>query len=258
MTYPSVPAAAQRSYASQIAPSYAATGLTGATAGARFAGATASGPPVSGTFAKGDYVTDQSGTVWVCTAAGSPGTWTAQLQDNWGPADQGYIAWAYDAPASTSGSAVALTTGGTLYTVAMKVGHAVQVTNIVTYISAIGGTLTSGQCFAALFQGAGGALLGVTADQTSTWEGTPGLKVAAIGGGPVSVAAGTVIVGFWFNGTTGPSFWRTSSTATMMNAGLATASNRWGAANAGLTTTAPPTLGTITLSAPAAYWAALS
>ena len=35
MTYPPVPAAAQRSYASQVAPSYAATGVTGATAGAR-------------------------------------------------------------------------------------------------------------------------------------------------------------------------------------------------------------------------------
>ena len=55
---------------------YAPTGLTGATAASRYVGATASGAPVSGTFAVGDYVVDQSGKVWICTAAGTSGTWT--------------------------------------------------------------------------------------------------------------------------------------------------------------------------------------
>jgi len=50
-------------------------GLTGATAASRYAGATTSGAPVSGTFALGDYVVDQTGTFWVCTVAGTPGTW---------------------------------------------------------------------------------------------------------------------------------------------------------------------------------------
>ena len=53
-----------------------ASGLTGATAASRYVGATASGAPVSGTFAKGDYVIDQTGIIWVCTTAGSPGTFT--------------------------------------------------------------------------------------------------------------------------------------------------------------------------------------
>jgi len=53
-----------------------ATGLPGATAASRYAGATASGAPVSGTFAVGDYVVDQSGAMWVCISAGTPGTWT--------------------------------------------------------------------------------------------------------------------------------------------------------------------------------------
>ena len=53
-----------------------AGGLTGATAASRYAGATASGAPTSGTFAVGDYVVDQSGSFWICTTAGSPGTWT--------------------------------------------------------------------------------------------------------------------------------------------------------------------------------------
>lgn len=52
-----------------------ATGLPGATAASRYAGATASGAPTTGTFAVGDYVVDQTGAMYVCTVAGTPGTW---------------------------------------------------------------------------------------------------------------------------------------------------------------------------------------
>ena len=55
----------------------AVSGLTGATAASRYAGATTSGAPASGTFAVGDYVVDQTGVVWICTTAGTPGTWTS-------------------------------------------------------------------------------------------------------------------------------------------------------------------------------------
>lgn len=54
-----------------------APSITGATAATRYVGGTASGAPVSGTFLKGDYVTDQTGKIWICTVAGSPGTWVA-------------------------------------------------------------------------------------------------------------------------------------------------------------------------------------
>lgn len=50
-------------------------GLTGATYPARWAGGTLAGAPATGTFNAGDFVTSQDGNVWVCTAAGSPGTW---------------------------------------------------------------------------------------------------------------------------------------------------------------------------------------
>jgi len=46
-----------------------ATGLPGATAASRYAGATASGAPTSGTFAVGDFIVDQSGSTWICTAS---------------------------------------------------------------------------------------------------------------------------------------------------------------------------------------------
>lgn len=57
------------------APDFKATGLTGATAASRYVGATTSGAPVSGTFAVGDYVIDQTAKIWICTVAGSSGTW---------------------------------------------------------------------------------------------------------------------------------------------------------------------------------------
>ncbi len=50
--------------------------LTGATQAARFVGATTSGAPASGTFAVGDVVVARDGHVFVCTTAGSPGTFT--------------------------------------------------------------------------------------------------------------------------------------------------------------------------------------
>ena len=52
------------------------TGVPGAQAASRYAGATSSGAPVSGTFLTGDYIIDQTGSIWICTVAGAPGTWT--------------------------------------------------------------------------------------------------------------------------------------------------------------------------------------
>ena len=50
-------------------------GLTGAISASRYAGATASGAPSTGTFIAGDFIIDLSGAQWVCTTGGTPGTW---------------------------------------------------------------------------------------------------------------------------------------------------------------------------------------
>lgn len=50
-------------------------GLTGAVAPTRYVGGTASVAPTTGTFAVGDYVVAQAGSIFVCTVAGTPGTW---------------------------------------------------------------------------------------------------------------------------------------------------------------------------------------
>ncbi|HVE35380.1 MAG TPA: hypothetical protein VNC18_17575 [Gemmatimonadaceae bacterium] len=51
-------------------------GLVGATAATRYVGATAAAAPASGSFLVGDFVITQSGKVFICTVAGTPGTWT--------------------------------------------------------------------------------------------------------------------------------------------------------------------------------------
>ena len=55
--------------------SLSVTGQIGAQATSRYAGATISGAPTTGSFLVGDYVVDQTGGMWICTVAGSPGTW---------------------------------------------------------------------------------------------------------------------------------------------------------------------------------------
>jgi len=63
-----------------VAPDFKASGLTGATAASRYVGATTNGAPVSGTFAVGDFIIDQTATIWVCTTAGTPGTWWTLIE----------------------------------------------------------------------------------------------------------------------------------------------------------------------------------
>ena len=55
-------------------------GLTGATVASRYVGGTTVGPPTTGTFAVGDFVVDQTATIWVCVGAGTPGTWSPTIQ----------------------------------------------------------------------------------------------------------------------------------------------------------------------------------
>lgn len=64
-------------------PDIQISGLTGATAGnTRLVGSTTSGAPTSGTFAVGDVVVDQTGTIWICVTAGTPGTWTNEIPNS--------------------------------------------------------------------------------------------------------------------------------------------------------------------------------
>ena len=57
-------------------------GLQGAQGATRYVGGTTNGAPTSGTFAVGDFIIDLSGTIWVCTTAGTPGTWTTTISSH--------------------------------------------------------------------------------------------------------------------------------------------------------------------------------
>jgi hypothetical protein len=59
------------------AQGFAPSGFSGSTQPTRFMGGTVSGAPTTGTWLQGDYVVGiTNGTMWVCTTAGSPGTWS--------------------------------------------------------------------------------------------------------------------------------------------------------------------------------------
>lgn len=155
--------------------------------------------------------------------------------------DHGLQAWTFD-PANATGS-LALATGGTVYVVALKVNPRV-VTNIVVGVQTAGGTLTSGQCFAGLYQN--GALLGSTADQSAVWNST-GVKTMALAN-PVTPLGGLVYAAFVFNGTTGPALANGGTVLTnaaLNNVGLAATVARFGTANTSVTTALPATLGTV-------------
>lgn len=51
--------------------------MTGATAASGYVGGSTGGAPTSGTFGVGDFISDSgNSTFWICTVAGSPGTWS--------------------------------------------------------------------------------------------------------------------------------------------------------------------------------------
>ena len=233
----------------------------------------------------GSFSAYSNGTTWVVAASGSSGGGGSLTLDSsiarvsttatgsagsvgkasdsghyhprfeWTAVDHGLLAWAFDA-ALVSGSNTALPTAGTMYLIKLHVPVASSVTNVIVYLNTLGSGLTTGQCFAALYQA--GSLIGVSADQTSSWNtgGATGTKTIALSGGPFAVVAGDVYVALWFNGTTGPAFGRVTNVS-VVNVGLASAHSRFAQANTGVTTTAPGTLSTAS-AVSIGYWAALS
>jgi hypothetical protein len=80
----------------------------------------------------------------------------------------------------------------------------------------------------------------------------------AIVGGAQSLAAGDYIVGFWYNGTTSPTWARVSAASTaLINIGVSTPNLLCGFADTGLTTTAPAPMAAQT-GAGGYWWVALS
>lgn len=216
------------------------------------------GAPTTGAWVLGDLVLDSLGILWYCIASGTPGTWTTQMIPAVVAADHNFTAWAYD-PVSIQGSLAQITAG--LSYVARVKNFGSTVSNIHMHLTAGGGTLTSGQCFASVHTDAG-VQVGITGTLHSTgaagW-GDGGFKTLPLIGGPFAVTPGTWLkVRWWWNGASGPVISRAiNSSGVITNAGLANPNFRFATADSGLTTTGPTTIGTMTSSL-TAYWVALS
>src|SRR5437764_3579970 len=63
----------------------APTGLTGAVQVTRYVGGVSTVAPTTGTFAVGDFVVSRNGKMFVCTVAGTPGTWVEPASVTYAP-----------------------------------------------------------------------------------------------------------------------------------------------------------------------------
>jgi len=107
---------------------FVATGVSGSAAASAYVGATLGGAPTSASCALGNWAVDQTGTIWICVAAGSPGTWQSVTPTVVGTSGQIAV--------SVSGSTVTLALANPLTT-----PGPISVTGD---LSATGATLTGG------------------------------------------------------------------------------------------------------------------
>ena len=185
-------------YSSQSAvfATISASGLTGATAISRYVGATTGGAPSSGTFYPGDAIIDQTGSTWVCTVTGTPGTWVqvgTKLAGaingallNPGPAANGYLAWTCDLLQASSTMTIASTTN--VY-VAQFYNMSAATTTVADLNCTANATGTVTHAYAGIYSLAG-TQLAISADAGSAW-GTGTGKQTFTWTTPLAMAAGT-------------------------------------------------------------------
>jgi hypothetical protein len=170
----------------------------------------------------------------------------------WAPYDHNLLAWSFS-PTEVQVGAF-LSAAGTLNVIRVHLPIAATVNNILVTLAALGGTLTSGQCFAGIYDTAG-TLKATTADQSATWSGSTGNKTMALTGS-VALAAADYYIGLVANGTTMPKFIQGGSFATV-NIGLTASTARFGNAATGVTTALPGAMGTLS-SSTNTFWVGLS
>lgn len=175
--------------------------------------------------------------------------------NQWGPADAGYKAWAYDPSIAQTGQV-----GGTgiLYLARMPIRQATTISSLLFYVWGAGATLTN--VGVGLYTAAG-ALLASTVNAgnatAAQWQAV-GLKAVAIT--PRAVAAGFYYAAYWATGTTQPAMLRSGSTGSGINIGSTLAGGtglRFARANTGLTNVAPATAVQVG-DAVSAFWAAMA
>lgn len=132
-----------------ISPTIIASGVgSSSNSPTRYVGGTASGAPASGTYVAGDFVVSHDGHIYICTVAGTPGTWST-----W-PA-QGEISFRF----ITSSVAVASTTATSPTTIIS--GSTVAYTGVDVYVEVFAGAVSTPTV-------AGGST------NLQLWDGIPG------------------------------------------------------------------------------------
>lgn len=169
------------------------------------------------------------------------------------PSDHGLLAWSGDPSVSTSSATT--TVAGTQYLSAVYVRKTVSVSKVWWINNAAGGTPTSGQNFAGLYNSAGTLLSSGSADGV----------VAS--NGPVSVTLGasqTLTPGFYwvvvmFNAGTQPQIGRTSASVFSNNiANQSAATSRFAINGTGRTTSLLSSITPASNASGAAFWSAVS
>lgn len=171
---------------------------------------------------------------------------------NWGPEDQGFVAWAYD-PALTPSNQ--LTVNGTVYLSAVMVRKTTSITGIWYAASTAGATATAGANWVGLYTSAGTRVAQAAADSNVTAANAPQKCTVS----STSLAPGKYWVALVFNAATPPTLLRTNGAFSgTNNAGLLTVASLRFATNATSQTTLPSSITTSSNVSGPSIWVAVS
>jgi len=224
-------------------------GKNGLTA-VRFAGLKATpGAPTTGAWTAGDAITDSAGAWWLCTASGTPGTWTTGALPSSGgtitgnlavtghalgqdtPAAHGIAAWCYDPALAVNSTTL---TNGTLYLTRVNIPADVTVTKLYWWVGNSGSSPVTNQNHAGLYASDGTLLASTNVDAAVS---STGLKTTTISSQALS-AGSFYWIGLLFNASVPPTLTRASGWTGVdaaANVGLTAATYRFATNGTGRT-----------------------
>ncbi|MFG2276770.1 hypothetical protein ACGFNY_44305 [Streptomyces chartreusis] len=230
-------------------------GKNGLTA-VRFAGLKATpGAPTTGDWTAGDTVADSTGAWWLCTASGTPGTWTTGALPSTGgiitgnlavtgnafgqdtPSAHGIAAWCYDPALAVNSTALS---NGILYLTRVNIAADVTVSKVYWWVGNSGSSPVSGQNQVGLYNSSGTLLASTNVDSSIS---TAGFKTTTITSQALTAGA-FYWVAMVFNASVAPTLTRASGWTgvdTAANLGQPAASSRF-ATNGNSRTALPATI----------------